>query len=64
MNSVCWQCGKKLMKTFDEIKDHDGFTIRVHKICKKDAEKAIGIKIRNMGEILEEYWKVGHKVDE
>ena len=42
MKEICWQCGKKLMLPyFAEVKDYDGNVLRVHKVCKPDAERVL-----------------------
>lgn len=37
---LCWQCGKKLEKTF-AIVEFNGSQIRIHKTCQKDAENLL-----------------------
>lgn len=45
MKDRCWQCGKRLaLPYFDEVRDNDSNVLRVHKVCKADAEIALGIR--------------------
>lgn len=51
MHFKCWQCGKRLVKSnttmelvFETVHDHDGNPLRVHKVCKRNAEIAMGLR--------------------
>jgi len=61
MREKCWQCGKRLqLPVFGVVHDLDGNPIRVHKVCRRNAEIALGVRKRNMGGnvMFGDYW--GH----
>ncbi len=42
MRERCWQCGGRLkLPLFAEVEDYDGNRLRVHKVCKAEAEKLL-----------------------
>jgi len=50
MRDKCWQCGGKLVRPYFEYVLYEGRQMRVHKICKDDALKAIGEKMETARE--------------